>query len=94
MFKRMYITSFIRNILILFAILSVLSLFIITLVYRVPNQSREKLLSYICETGDLSYLSTPGEKYDYYYTIMDSDGNLTREAGLEKSETVYCPCLA
>lgn len=83
MFKRMYVISFIRNIVILLSIFYVLSIYIITLVYRVPNQNREKLLSYICETGDLSYLSTPSGNFQYFYVITDSDGSVVSVSEME-----------
>ncbi len=76
MFIRMYILSFLRNILIFILITPILNFYMLSLIYRVPNHDKEKLLTYISETGDLSYLKSPMKEFFYFYAIVDKERNI------------------
>ena len=75
MFKRLYILSFLRSIFIFLTITPMLNLYILTLIYRIPNVERERLVTYVCETGDVTYLKTPIVDYSFFYAILDPNGD-------------------
>ncbi len=76
MFIRMYILSFLRNVLIFVLITPMLTFYMLSLVYRVPNIDKEKILTYIIETGDMSILKTPIKEYFYFYAIVGDEGEI------------------
>ena len=81
MFKRAYLISIIRNIVVLLIFLPQLTTYVASLINAVPNNERERMLAYIAETGDLSYLSSPVKSYKYLHYFVDEEGNPTQIFG-------------
>ena len=68
MFRRLYTGIIIRNLLIFFILIPALNIFGMTMVYRVPNQQKEKILDNIYLTDSESVLLNPiFSEYRYFY---------------------------
>ncbi len=73
MFKRLYAASVIRNILIFMFLLPPIMFYTVTLMYRLPNMQREKMLNYIIETGSDSVLDNPMfEDYRFFSAVISA----------------------
>ena len=77
MFKRFYISSVLRNILIFTLLMPIIVNYSVTLIYRLPNMQREKMLNYIVESGSNEVLQNPMfEDYRAFRVILNEAGEV------------------
>ena len=76
MFLKMYIFTVLRNLLIFIIIIPTLMWYTLSLIYRVPNIDKEKLLTYLIETEDLSILKSPIKEYFYFRVTVSETGDI------------------
>ena len=77
MFKRLYISTVFRNIAIFLLILPLLSVYAMTMIYRIPNQQKERIINQIYSTGSDSVLETPiFSEYNYFYLDVNNKGEV------------------
>ena len=77
MFKRLYISTVVRNFFILSLLFPIFNIYAMTMIYRVPNQQKEKILNYIFETGSSSVIENPIlNAYQFFYIDVNENGDI------------------
>lgn len=76
MFKKVFIKMFLRNLLILWFLAPLLSIYAMMIATRIPDGYREKALDYIISTGKYDSFDGSLSLYDYHYFYFTTDRDI------------------